>query len=72
MRKLFRSRHDAKVGGLCGGLAAYLGVDATIIRLLALVALFCSFGTAFLFYIIGCLFVPKEPHGGFHDNHSFY
>ena len=35
--KLFRSRTDRKIGGVCGGLAAYLGTDATLVRLAAAV-----------------------------------
>lgn len=66
MNKLFRSRTDSKLTGLCGGIAEWLGLNATMIRLLVIIAAFCSFGTVVLVYFIGCLFVPKAPHDHFH------
>ncbi|MDD9268224.1 PspC domain-containing protein [Paenibacillus sp. GCM10023248] len=65
MNKLFRSRTDSKLTGLCGGVAEWLGLNATLIRLLVIIAAFCSFGTVVLVYIIGCLLVPKAPHDHF-------
>ncbi|MBP1964361.1 PspC domain-containing protein [Paenibacillus aceris] len=61
MNKLFRSRTDSKLTGLCGGLAEWLGINATLIRLIVVIAALCSFGTVVLIYIIGCLLVPKTP-----------
>jgi phage shock protein C len=61
MNKLFRSRTDSKLTGLCGGLAEWLGLNATLIRLLVIIAALCSFGTVVLIYMIGCLLVPKAP-----------
>ncbi|NOU98860.1 PspC domain-containing protein [Paenibacillus planticolens] len=61
MNKLFRSRTDSKLTGLCGGLAEWLGFNATLIRLLVIIAALSSFGTVVLIYIIGCMLVPKTP-----------
>lgn len=61
MNKLFRSRTDSKLTGLCGGLAEWLGINATLIRLIVVIAALCSFGTVVLIYIICCLLVPKTP-----------
>ncbi|MFE4747456.1 PspC domain-containing protein [Paenibacillus chitinolyticus] len=74
MNKLFRSRTDRKLTGLCGGLAQYLNVDATIVRLIAVIGAVFSFGTFTLIYIIASLFVPKEPFGGYgyHDSYHSY
>ena len=59
-KKLYRSSTDKKLCGVCGGLAKYFSVDATIIRL-ALV-LFCLFGGGgLLAYIICALVIPEEP-----------
>ena len=60
-KKLYRSRTDKKLCGVCGGLAKYLGMDATIIRLiLALAVIFAGVGA--LAYIIAALIIPEEPY----------
>ena len=33
-KKLYRSKNDKKISGVCGGIAEYFGIDATIVRLL--------------------------------------
>ena len=59
-KKLYRSRTDKKICGVCGGLAKYINMDATIIRLLVVVA--CLFtGVGLLACIIGALVIPEEP-----------
>jgi phage shock protein PspC (stress-responsive transcriptional regulator) len=63
MKKLFRSRHDAKLFGLCGGLAERFEIDATLVRLMWIVAAFITGGSAFFLYIIASMLVPKEPIG---------
>jgi len=72
MKKLYRSQSDKKISGLCGGLAAWMGVDTTIVRLIALVAALFSFGTVVLVYLIASVIVPKEPFGSFTDNYHSY
>jgi phage shock protein C len=62
MNKLFRSTTDSKFTGLCGGLAEWLGVNSTMIRLIVVLAALCSFGTVMLFYFIGSILVPKMPY----------
>lgn len=69
MKKLYRSATDKQISGLCGGLAKYFGTDTTVVRLIAVVAAFFSFGTVVLLYLFGSLLVPKEPTAGFgHDD----
>ncbi|MGG6314511.1 PspC domain-containing protein [Paenibacillus macerans] len=65
MRKLYRSVTDKQISGLCGGLAAWLGVDSTVVRLIAVVAVFFSFGTVVALYLIASIIVPKEPIGSY-------
>ncbi|UQZ35388.1 hypothetical protein C2I18_18800 [Paenibacillus sp. PK3_47] len=72
MKKLFRSERDKKVTGLCGGLAQYLNVDTTLIRLIAVVAAFFSFGTVALIYIVASILVPKETFSSFNDHYDYY
>lgn len=65
MKKLYRSATDKQISGLCGGLAKYFGTDSTVVRLIAVVATFFSFGTVVLLYLFGSLLVPKEPTADF-------
>ena len=59
-KNLYRSRTDKKICGVCGGLAKYLGMDATVVRLiLVLITLFV--GAGLLAYIIAALVIPEEP-----------
>jgi phage shock protein C len=62
MNKLFRSTTDSKCTGLCGGIAEWLGVNSTLIRLLVVATALCSFGTVTLLYIISSILIPKMPY----------
>ena len=58
-KRLYRSR-DARIGGVCGGIANYFGWDATVVRIIYLL-LTCT--TAFAgipIYILMWIFVPRE------------
>lgn len=46
--------------GVCGGLANYFTIDPTIVRLLWIVFLFVSCGTALLAYIVAAIIMPEE------------
>lgn len=59
--KLYRSRRDSKLFGLCGGLAEMMNVDPTLLRLVVVVAAFFSGGVVIPIYIIASLVIPKEP-----------
>lgn len=59
MKKLYRSRTDRMLAGVCGGLAEYFGIDAVIVRLLALVLLFT--GPGLFVYLIMWLITPLAP-----------
>lgn len=57
VKKFYRDSDDKKIGGVCSGLAAYLDIDVTLVRALALAALIC--GTlGFWVYIIICIAAP--------------
>ena len=59
-KKLYRSKTDKKICGVCGGLAEYLNMDATVIRLLwVLATLFV--GCGLLVYIVAALVIPENP-----------
>ena len=59
-RKLYRSKTDRKLAGVCGGLAQYFGVDATLIRVL-FVLLAVLGGSGLLLYVAMWIIIPKEP-----------
>lgn len=59
--RLYKSRVERKLFGVCGGIATYANVDPTIIRILFIVAAFASFGFMFLLYIAMAIIVPNEP-----------
>jgi phage shock protein C len=58
--RLFRSRADKKLFGVCGGIAEYLAIDPVIVRILFVVAAFASFGFMLLLYIVMAIVVPQE------------
>jgi phage shock protein C len=57
--RLYRSRTDRLIGGVCGGLGKYVGIDPTIVRLIFLVLLFTQ-GFGFLIYLILWILLPVE------------
>ena len=59
-RKLYRSRTDKMISGVCGGLADYLTLDPTVVRLIFIV-LFLLGGHGLLIYLILLLIMPLEP-----------
>jgi phage shock protein C len=59
-KKLYRSRTDRKIAGICGGLGEYFGIDPTLVRLLFVLGLVFVGGTL-LAYIILAIVVPEEP-----------
>jgi phage shock protein C len=60
-KKLYRSRRDRMIAGVCGGLAEHYNADPTLVRLLAVLLAVASFGTATLAYFVMMLVVPEEP-----------
>ena len=59
-RKLYRSRSDRKLAGICGGLGDYLNCDATLIRVAWVIGTFLSVGIAVLAYLTLIFIVPNE------------
>jgi phage shock protein C len=56
-RKLYRSQNQRMLAGVCGGLAEYFNVDATLIRVLFLVLAVFG-GTGLVIYVVMWLIVP--------------
>ncbi|OGL77294.1 hypothetical protein A3J43_00545 [Candidatus Uhrbacteria bacterium RIFCSPHIGHO2_12_FULL_54_23] len=63
MKKLYRSRTNKMIAGVCGGLGEYLNIDATIVRL-AFVLLTLMSGFGVLLYIVLWIIVPLEGESG--------
>ena len=59
-KRLYRSRDERIIWGVCGGIAKYFGVDPTFIRLIAVLTLFLAL-TGILIYIILAIIMPLEP-----------
>jgi phage shock protein PspC (stress-responsive transcriptional regulator) len=59
-KKLYRSRSDRRIGGVCGGLAAYFNIDPTLVRLLFILGLLFVGGTL-VAYLILMIVIPEEP-----------
>ena len=59
-KRLYRSRKERIIGGVCGGLGNYLNVDPVFTRLIWAVLFFFG-GIGLLAYIIAWIIVPEEP-----------
>ena len=59
-RRLTRTSWDAPISGVCGGLARYFGVDATLVRVLAVLLAVFTFPAAIIAYIVAWAVMPKE------------
>ncbi len=60
IKRLYRSRSERKIAGVCGGLAAYMGVDPVIPRLVWVVFALAA-GVGILAYLICWVVIPQEP-----------
>ena len=59
-RKLYRSKTNRKLAGVCGGLAQYFNLDATLIRVLFVVLAVLG-GSGLVIYLAMWIIVPNEP-----------
>ena len=61
-KRLMRSSVDCKIAGVCGGIAEYLGIDSTVVRLVwLLIFIFTGFIPGGLAYVIGWMVMPQAP-----------
>lgn len=60
-KKLFKSRTNRRIAGVCGGIADYLGLDATLVRLLFVIFTFIGSGSPIVAYIALSMILPKAP-----------
>lgn len=58
-KKLYKSKTDKKIFGICGGISDYFGIDSTIIRLVWI--LFTALGgSGVIAYLIAALVIPNK------------
>lgn len=60
VKRLYRSGKERMLGGVCGGIAEYLGTDPTIVRLAWVLLTFVG-GAGVLAYLIAWLIIPRNP-----------
>jgi len=61
MKRLYRSKKEQMLGGICGGLAEYIDVDPSIIRLVWVVFIVLSWGLFLLVYLVAWIIIPASP-----------
>jgi phage shock protein C len=61
VKRLYRSTTDRMLGGVCGGLASYINLDPTVIRLLFVLLMFITAGTMIIVYLVMMIVIPEEP-----------
>ena len=59
-KRIYRSRSDKVIAGVCGGLGEYFGIDRVLIRIVWVVTVICA-GTGILAYILAWILITKEP-----------
>ncbi len=62
-KKLYRSRTNRVIFGVCAGLGEFFGIDTTIVRVVFVLGTLLGFGSFFLVYLVLFFVVPEEPLG---------
>ncbi|NLO82169.1 MAG: PspC domain-containing protein [Clostridiales bacterium] len=60
-KRLYRSRTQRMIGGVCGGIAEYFDIDPTLVRLLFVLSIFIG-GTGIILYILALIVMPEAPY----------
>ena len=60
-RRLYRSRTERKIRGVCGGIAQYFGIDPRLVRIIAVMLLFVPGAPGLIASIVAELTLPEEP-----------
>ena len=59
-KKLYRSRENAMLAGVCGGIGEYFDIDPTLVRLAWVILGFCG-GVGLWAYVIAAIIIPQRP-----------
>ena len=65
-KKIYKSKTNAKVCGVCGGIGEYLNIDPTLIRIIWLIITFT--GAGLLAYIVCAYIIPEAPETASNNN----
>lgn len=63
-KKLYRSRFNKKICGVCGGIAEYFGIDPTVVRVIWVILTFLPALPMIIIYIILAFVIPENPKIG--------
>lgn len=61
--KLYRSKSNRIVAGVCGGIGDYFGIDPTIVRLITVILTFATFFTVIIAYLVCAIIIPEGEIG---------
>lgn len=61
MKRLYRSKTERLLGGVCGGVGRYYDTDPNLIRILWVVLTLLSVGIGVIAYIVAWVLIPEEP-----------
>ena len=59
-KKLYRSKTNKTIAGVCGGLAEYINMDPTVVRLLWVLITACA-GAGLIAYLVCAIVIPEKP-----------
>ncbi|OIJ21013.1 hypothetical protein BKP45_07420 [Anaerobacillus alkalidiazotrophicus] len=61
MKRLYRTQHDRKLTGVCGGFGQYFTIDPTVVRIIFVVLIFATaFFPMLIAYVIATMLIPNE------------
>mgnify|MGYP001075031472 CR=1 FL=1 len=60
-KKLYRSRSNRMIAGVCAGLGDFFSIDPTVVRLVFVLGVIFGFGTLGFIYLVMMFVVPEEP-----------
>lgn len=60
-KRLYRSRKEKVIAGVCGGIAEYFNIDPTFVRLIFIVFCFLGLGLSLIVYLIAWAIIPVAP-----------
>jgi phage shock protein C len=60
-KKLYRSRKDRIISGVCAGLADFFNIDPTVVRVIFVLGMILGFGSFAFVYLVMIFVVPEEP-----------
>lgn len=60
MKRLYRTKKDRILGGVCGGMGVYFNIDPNLVRLIWVILGFTGLGI--ILYVVACCIVPEESN----------